>query len=107
LETYIPRPLDSKALAASPGAYIPALKYMLKQMEEPHKAARNGKRSDTQVLPRLFSLFPNPSLGWRFIPLNAEMLVSFFPAIEKATGPSKYHEIFWKIFDFGKFRIRR
>ena len=107
LESHVRKPVDSKALSTSPGAFIPALKFMLKEIEKPYETIRNGKQSDTEVLPRLFSLFPNPSLGWRFISLNALTLISFFPAMEKVRHPLQYHEVFWKIFDFSIFRIRR
>ena len=79
LRDRIPKPVTAETLSASPGTFVPVLKFILKEMETPHEAARNSKQSDTEELPRLFSIIPNPSFGWRFVTINAEMVASMAP----------------------------
>ncbi|KAI9011910.1 hypothetical protein CLU79DRAFT_771866, partial [Phycomyces nitens] len=52
-----------------------------------------------QILPRLFSLCPVPSLKWRFITLNPNSLSTFAGVRLPVMYKGKY-EMFNKIFDF-------
>jgi hypothetical protein len=107
LRDRIPKPVTAETLSASPGTFVPVLKFILRELEIPHEAARNSKISDTEELPRLFSIFPNPSFGWRFVTLNAGMVASMIPSIRTPKSPKDYNELFFEAFDFGIFRIRR
>jgi hypothetical protein len=94
LEERIPTPVTAETLSASPGTFVPVLKFILKELEIPHEAARNRKNSDTKELPRLFSIFPNPSFAWRFVTLNAETVASMIPSIEAPKSPKDYNKVF-------------
>jgi hypothetical protein len=107
LKERILKPVTAETLSASPGTFVPVLKLILKELEIPHEAARNGKQSDTGELPRLFSIFPNPSFAWRFVSLNAEMVASMIPSILSPKSPKDYNKVFFDAFEFGIFRIRR
>jgi len=63
LESLIPRPLNQETLSASPGEYIPALKFMLRDLEFVHQQAENDENFDPKDLPKLFSIGPLPSMG--------------------------------------------
>ncbi|KAH8556684.1 hypothetical protein BGW37DRAFT_473671 [Umbelopsis sp. PMI_123] len=88
LESLIPRPLNQETLSASPGEYIPALKFMLRDLEF------------------LFSIGPLPFMGWRFISLTAGLLASILPSIRAPQSPSDYINVFYEIFDIQPLRIR-
>ncbi|KAH8552316.1 hypothetical protein BGW37DRAFT_491457 [Umbelopsis sp. PMI_123] len=106
LESLIPRPLNQETLSASPGEYIPALKFMLRDLESVHQQAENEENFDPKDLPKLFSIGPLPSMGWRFISLNAGLLASILPSIRTPQSPSEYINVFYEIFDFQPLRIR-
>jgi hypothetical protein len=107
LESLVPRPLNQETLSASPGSYIPALKFMLRELELFHQQAQNDKTSDSSVLPRLYSIGPLPSMKWRFVSLNAYTLASILPSIPTPNDPSDYLEVYNEVFDFQPLRIRR
>lgn len=107
LESLIPRPLNQETLSASPGEYIPALKFMLRDLEFVHQQAENDENFDPKDLPKLFSIGPLPSMGWRFISLTAGLLTSILPSIRAPQSPSDYINVFYEIFDFQPLRIRR
>jgi hypothetical protein len=107
LETLVPKPLDIATISASPGAYIPVMKFILNDLETVHQEAANTKGTSSITLPRLFSLCPTPSFRWRYVSLNAETLASFFTNISKAKQPADYSETFYRIFDFSVLRIYR
>ncbi|KAH8555928.1 hypothetical protein BGW37DRAFT_479107, partial [Umbelopsis sp. PMI_123] len=106
LESLIPRPLNQETLSASPGEYIPALKFMLRDLEFIHQQAENDENFDPKDLPKLFSIGPLPSMGWRFISLTAGQLASILPSIRAPQSPSDYINVFYEIFDFQPLRIR-
>ncbi|KAH8547815.1 hypothetical protein BGW37DRAFT_509658 [Umbelopsis sp. PMI_123] len=106
LESLIPRPLNQETLSASPGEYIPALKLMLRDLEFVHQQAENDENFDPKDLPKLFSIGPLPSMGWRFISLTAGLLASILPSIRAPQSPSDYINVFYEIFDFQPLRIR-
>ncbi|KAH8552488.1 hypothetical protein BGW37DRAFT_489173 [Umbelopsis sp. PMI_123] len=106
LESLIPRPLNQETLSASPGEYIPALKFMLRDLEFVHQQAENDENFDPKDLPKLFSIGPLPSMGWRFISLTAGLLASILPSIRAPQSPSDYINVFYEIFDFQPLRIR-
>ncbi|KAH8556405.1 hypothetical protein BGW37DRAFT_472404, partial [Umbelopsis sp. PMI_123] len=106
LESLIPRPLNQETLSASPGEYIPALKFMLRDLEFVHQQAENDENFDPKDLPKLFSIGPLPSMGWRFISLSASLLASILPSIRAPQSPSDYINVFYEIFDFQPLRIR-
>ncbi|PHZ10582.1 uncharacterized protein RHIMIDRAFT_298642 [Rhizopus microsporus ATCC 52813] len=63
------------------------------------------------VPPRLFSLFPNPGLGWRFIKVDAQNLTGIFPEAkhEKQINESPFdhnQRQFFHMFDFKKLGFR-
>ena len=58
-------------------------------------------------LPKLFSIVPNPSMQWRFVSLNAEILASFFTTVDKPRRPEDYASVFFEIFDFNHLRVRK
>ncbi|KAH8552389.1 hypothetical protein BGW37DRAFT_466275 [Umbelopsis sp. PMI_123] len=106
LESLIPRPRNQETLSASPGEYIPALKFMLRDLEFVHQQAENDENFDPKDLPKLFSIGPLPSMGWRFISLTAGLLASILPSIRAPQSPSDYINVFYEIFDFQPLRIR-
>jgi hypothetical protein len=87
LKERIPKPVTAETLSASPGTFVLVLKLILKELKKPHEAARNSRQSVTEKLPRLFSIFPNPSFGWRFVTINAEMVASMIPSIFEPQNP--------------------
>ncbi|KAH8548159.1 hypothetical protein BGW37DRAFT_507656 [Umbelopsis sp. PMI_123] len=107
LESLIPRSLNQETLSASPGEYIPALKFMLRDLESGHQQTENDENFDPKDLPKLFSIAPLPSMGWRFISLTAGVLASILPSIRAPQRPSDYINVFYEIFDFQALRIRR
>lgn len=117
----MPKPVTLISLSNSPGAYIPMLSRLMKKNEriyqqEEQRVQENkkdkGKNQDEedkekrQILPRLFSLFPVPSLKWRFISLNPNS-VSAFTGIKLPKSYEDKHEMFCKVFDFKRLRLSR
>jgi hypothetical protein len=71
-------PVTMELLSASPGKYVPCLKFMSKVLEWYHnQQSGDEKQSDSETLPKLFTVFPNPSMKWRFVSLNADILQAF------------------------------
>lgn len=98
----IPKPVTLLTLAASPGAYIPMLATILRKNEEEH--ARIALNQLDEVLPRLFSLSPVPSLKWRFIDINPNVLSAFARKKLPTTYSGKL-EMFQEVFNFDKINI--
>ena len=107
LEECIPKPITPTSLSSSPGSYIPGLKFMLREYENVHSAANATKNVNVGVIPKLYSIFPNPSLAWRFVSLNAGTLASFFNNIQTPNRPSDYSQMFFEICDMSVLRMRR
>ncbi|KAI8080605.1 hypothetical protein BDF21DRAFT_419346 [Thamnidium elegans] len=64
-----------------------------------------------ELRPRLFSLFPNPSLKWRFIKIDGQNLSTLFPDTrlqreENETNFALATRCFFNSFDFTKLKIR-
>ncbi|GAA5807756.1 hypothetical protein MFLAVUS_001133 [Mucor flavus] len=75
-------PLTKESLNKEPFEILPALRYILNKYDDICKAqaAQTDKADSTKPpLPRRFSLFPNPSLHWRFIKIDAQNLTGIFP----------------------------
>lgn len=81
--TLAPKICTVKELTKDPGCVVPVLRKILSEYEAFHfETLENSavkilsrlvpsKKELNQKLPKLFSLFPMPSLRWRFIHLNA------------------------------------
>lgn len=107
LEALVPKPATQERISASPGAYLPALKYILSCYEAEHRVAEASEEEpDYTSLPRLFSISPKPSTKWRFISINAELLASLLP-IAAPNDPSDYAQVFFEVFDFSRFGFDR
>ncbi|GAA5817815.1 hypothetical protein MFLAVUS_011372 [Mucor flavus] len=100
----IPRPVTLQSLAASPGSYIPTLATILQKNEQEHARITSNELDETP--PRLFSLVPAPSLKWRFIDINANVLAAFTRKKLPDTYATKL-EMFQQVFDFKKLKIYR
>jgi hypothetical protein len=108
IRTRIPTPVSMESLSSSPGDFIPCIKFLLKELEQCHEQASSEvKDSESHTLPKLFSIVPNPSMQWRFVSLNAEILASFFTTVDKPRRPEDYASVFFEIFDFNHLRIRK
>jgi hypothetical protein len=109
VRSFIPTSLPlQESLASSPGDFIPCLKFMLREMEECHyQPTNNDKGSDSGFLPKLFPIVPSPSMNWRFVSLNAEILASFFASVNPPRRPDDYPAVFFQVFDFNHLRIRK
>jgi hypothetical protein len=105
LENVCPKPATPEELSASPGEFVPTLKTILEIYETIH--LENQAKSSSTQLPRLFSLCPLPSFRWRCITLNAELLASFFPSIQKPDCPAQYASVFHQVFNFDQFGFQR
>jgi hypothetical protein len=100
-------PVTMELLSASPGKYVPCLKYMSKELEwYQNQQSGDEKQSDSETLLKLFPVFPNPSMKWRFVSLNAPILAIFFATIARPATPAHYPSVFYQIFDFKHLRIR-
>jgi hypothetical protein len=73
-------------------------------VDTPIPTATNVMTSNIARLPRLFSLFPCPSLKWRFVTIDGENINSFSPMRYSGTGKTfqTTSEAFLKVFDFKK-----
>ncbi|ORE03062.1 hypothetical protein BCV72DRAFT_316222, partial [Rhizopus microsporus var. microsporus] len=75
-------PVSKVSLNNGPFKILPALRHILEKYENLHMAQPSPIDKDNAsklVPPRLFSLFPNPGLGWRFIKVDAQNLTGIFP----------------------------
>ncbi|GAA5812687.1 hypothetical protein MFLAVUS_006144 [Mucor flavus] len=102
IATDIPRPVTLQSLTASPGSYIPILATILQKNEQEHTRITSNELDETP--PRLFSLVPAPSLKWRFIDINANVLAAFTRKKLSDMYATKL-EMFQKVFDFKKLKI--
>ncbi|KAI7892841.1 uncharacterized protein EV154DRAFT_537312 [Mucor mucedo] len=69
----------------------------------------NGVKRDFQP-PRLFSLFPNPGLHWRFVKIDSQNLTGLFPTasmerLEEETVFEYTQRYFFSRFNFAKINI--
>jgi hypothetical protein len=103
LSEHLPESIAPEAVSKSPGLYIPALKFMLTQIETDHHIAI----AKGEPAPALFTLFPQPSLKWRFVPIDIRVLSSFFPDIQRPNRPVDYAETAYQVFNFECIKIHR
>lgn len=97
----MPKPVTPQSLSKSPGAYIPMLSSILRKQE-----SISLNLSTDEAAPRLFSLAPLPSLKWRFITINSNVLAAF----SGKRLPSTYEEklnMFNQVFNLKRFKIDR
>ncbi|GAA5807293.1 hypothetical protein MFLAVUS_000650 [Mucor flavus] len=107
-------PLTKESLNKEPFEILPALRYILNKYDDIYKAqaAQTDKADSTKPpLPRRFSLFPNPSLHWRFIKIDAQNLTGIFPKAKQkkqANESSFYHQqrCFYQALAFKKLGIQ-
>ncbi|GAA5813805.1 hypothetical protein MFLAVUS_007292 [Mucor flavus] len=106
--------LTKESLNKEPFEILPALRYILNKYDDIYKAqaAQTDKADSTKPpLPRCFSLFPNPSLHWRFIKIDAQNLTGIFPEAKQkkqANEPFFDHQqrCFYQAFAFKKLGIQ-
>ncbi|KAF7721558.1 hypothetical protein EC973_004497 [Apophysomyces ossiformis] len=102
LSSVIPVPATAEIMSASPGRFVPALRYILSIYDEEYK---NSKGSDDEELPRRFSLSPMPSTKWRFATINAKAL----SCLTESTSEGDFEQnsaLFHTVFDFTKLGYR-
>ncbi|ORE04606.1 hypothetical protein BCV72DRAFT_312482 [Rhizopus microsporus var. microsporus] len=107
-------PVSKVSLNNGPFKILPVLRHILEKYENLHMAQPSSIDKDNVskfVYPRLFSLFPNPGLGWRFIKVDAQNLTGIFPEAkqEKQINESPFNHNqrqFFQMFDFKKLGFR-
>ncbi|PHZ13490.1 uncharacterized protein RHIMIDRAFT_120768 [Rhizopus microsporus ATCC 52813] len=107
-------PVSKVSLNNGPFKILPVLRHILEQYENLHMAQPSPIDKDNAskfVPPRLFSLFPNPGLGWRFIKVDAQNLTGILPEAkqEKQINESPFdhnQRQFFQMFDFKKLGFR-
>ncbi|KAI7889213.1 uncharacterized protein EV154DRAFT_592502 [Mucor mucedo] len=80
-----------------------------KKKVKKNKNDNNGVKRDFQP-PRLFSLFPNPGLHWRFVKIDSQNLTGLFPTasmerLEEETVFEYTQRYFFARFNFAKINI--
>ncbi|CAO3658414.1 unnamed protein product [Rhizopus microsporus] len=70
LQARLPIPSTVKSLAASPTKFVPALAAIISELE----ILCDEHEDDNSKTPRRFPLMPTPSMGWRYISINAKAL---------------------------------
>ena len=103
------------SLNNGPFKILSVLRHILEKYESLNMAQPSQDAKDSVskfVPPRLFSLFPNPGLGWRFININAQNLTGIFSEAkqEKQINESPFdhnRRQFFQMFDFEKLGFRR
>ena len=130
-----------ETLNKAPFDIMPALRHMLSKYEDlivknpnpqtqepeqkPHDKSntktkkQKGKEPEAKkqtekklIPPRVFSLFPNPGLRWRFIKIDSQNLKGIFPdETPKQNHNETLYEYtlrcFYECFNFGKLKIKR
>lgn len=93
-------------LSKEPEKFIPLLSRILSEYEEEHK---NHKSYDVRrlSLPRLFGLFPSPSLHFRSITMSAKAVSSFLKKRCPTRGYTEELNMFTEIINFKKLRYER
>ncbi|ORE05866.1 hypothetical protein BCV72DRAFT_263085 [Rhizopus microsporus var. microsporus] len=103
-------PVSKISLNNEPFKILPALeKYENLHMAQPSQIDKDS--TSKFVPPRLFSLFPNPGLGWRFIKIDAQNLTDIFPKAKQEKqineSPCDYNQRqFFQMFDFERLGFR-
>ncbi|CAO3695837.1 unnamed protein product [Rhizopus microsporus] len=107
-------PVSKVSLNNGPFKILSVLRHILEKYENLNMAQSSQDAKDSVskfVPPRLFSLFPNPGLGWRFININAQNLTGIFSEAkqEKQINESPFdhnRRQFFQMFDFEKLGFR-
>lgn len=102
----VPRPVTLQSLSRNPGSYIPMLAAILKKNEQKYQQMPSAEPQQDKNSPRLFSLAPVPSLKWRFITINPNVLAAFAGKKLPDTYEGKL-EMFNQVFNFQRLRIDR
>lgn len=104
LQPLMPNTCTLNALSEQPGKCIPVLYAVLQEYELEHE---QNNRNETKILPRLFSLAPQPSLHWRFVTINAKALKVLVGIKNDAADYEGNLELFNTVFDMDKYNFRR
>ncbi|KAG2208537.1 hypothetical protein INT47_010233 [Mucor saturninus] len=107
-------PLSKESLNNEPFKILPVLRYILKKYDDIYNAqATQNEKIDSMKspLPRRFSLFPNPSLHWRFIKIDSQNLSGIFPDAKQNKQPNEssfdhQQRCFYQMFDFKRLGIQ-
>ncbi|GAA5811631.1 hypothetical protein MFLAVUS_005071 [Mucor flavus] len=107
-------PLSNESLNNEPFKILPALRHILEKYDDIYKARATQKdKTDSMksLLPRCFILFPNPTLHWRFIKIDAQNLTGIFPDAKQkkqANESSFDHQqrCFFQMFAFKRLGIQ-
>lgn len=108
-------PLSKESLNNEPFKILSALRHILEKYDDIYNAQATQKdKTDSMksLLPRRFSLFPNPTLHWRFIKIDAQNLTGIFPDAkqEKQANESSFdhhQRCFYQMFAFKRLDIQR
>jgi hypothetical protein len=109
-------PISKASLNKEPFKILPALRHILSKYDDLINAQPSAIDKDnakkTVSPPRVFSLFPNPGLRWRFIKIDGQNLTGIFPDAKQReqVNESKfdYHQrCFFQMFDFKKLGCTR
>ncbi|KAI7892583.1 uncharacterized protein EV154DRAFT_418291, partial [Mucor mucedo] len=118
----------------APFGILPALRHILSKYEsiiaenstlqkhdsepgKPQDTVQSGEKKKEDdivkhfVLPRVFSLFPNPGLQWRFIKIDSQNVTGIFPGskLQKEKDETLFsftQKYFYDCFNFAKLKIR-
>lgn len=116
MKNRMPTLLVSKvSLNNGPFKILSVLGHILEKYENLNMAQSSQDAKDSVskfIPPRLFGLFPNPGLGWRFIKIDTQNLTGIFPEAkqEKQINESPFdhnQRQFFQTFDFKKLGFRR
>ncbi|GAA5808492.1 hypothetical protein MFLAVUS_001883 [Mucor flavus] len=107
-------PQSKESLNKEPFKILPTLRHILEKYDDIYKAQATQKdKTDfmKSVLPRRFSLFPNPTLHWRFVKIDAQNLTGIFPDAKQkkqANESSFDHQqrCFYQMFAFKRLYIQ-
>ncbi|GAA5809216.1 hypothetical protein MFLAVUS_002621 [Mucor flavus] len=107
-------PLSKESLNNEPFEILLALRHILEKYDDIYKAQATQKDktdSTKSLLPRRFSLFPNPTLHWRFIKIDAQNLTGIFPDAKqkKQANESSFdrqQRRFYQMFAFKRLGIQ-
>ncbi|KAI8984633.1 hypothetical protein BDF20DRAFT_911710 [Mycotypha africana] len=116
------KPLTKETVTERPQIMIPLFIYMMQVYERQimesleETTTRHLPQEEPQnrrlppFVPRLLSLFPNPSHKWRFIKIDAQNLRHFFsreylPQLTRETNVRYIARCFFRYFDFTQFGL--
>lgn len=98
----VPETASLKNMSARPSGFFPCLHHIARSIED---EIVNHQMDVRRVPPPgRITLLPSPSLAWRTIPLNPQVLASF----TRNRYPRGYQEeldLFFRVFDFQKLKV--